>query len=276
VSGSRATTAVKYILSTKGGQSATAGLAVEGVKAVHEGAGNLLAGLLDIAMQDDDSQALANPFFGQNGHDGPSPKTRRYLLAKKSLGMASTIGVSLADVGGLASGAGAVQSSVVWFRINQLFNVMVPASRRAKPPEYAAWYSWQVAKKALPAGSLEIQMTRILRQKMYGAATGLAKTSVAYGLGPITGIFVNAAHAQVQERLDAIFGQDVQTLAQGLHWYAFREQAVGRAFGGGKGPALRILEILWQQMALGRAGYISLADVAREPEGWLVVADLLG
>ncbi|MBB3899695.1 hypothetical protein [Roseococcus suduntuyensis] len=275
MSGSRGAEAVKYVLSTKAGQSAAAGLAVEGLKSVHENAGNLLAGILDVAMQDPDGDALDNPFFGQNGHGGPSPKTQEYLFQKKSLGMLGSVVVNLADVGGLTSGAGAVQNSVVWYRINALFNTMIPPSRRGKSVEYAAWYSWQVAKKAVPAGSLEIQMTRIIRQKMYSTAGGVTKTGIAFGTGGLAGIFVNAAASQLQEKLDALFGQDVQTLAQGLHWYAFRESVVGSAFGGGKGPAMRILEVLWEQVAFGRAANVSLAEVTKEPQGWLVVADLV-
>lgn len=267
--------AVKYVLSTKAGQSAAGGLAVEGLKSVHEGAGNLLAGVLDIAMADADEDALDNPFFQQNGHDGPSPNTQRYLQARKALGMLGTLGTNLLDVGGITSAASAAQSSAVWVRINQLFEKMVPASRRAKPTVYASWYSWQVAQKAVPAGSLEIQMTRILRQKMYGAAGGATKAGIAFGTGGLAGIFVNAAASQLQEKLDALFGQDVQTLAQGLHWYAYREQVVGRAFGGGRGPAIRILELLWQQFALGRGSMVSIEHVVREPQGWLVIADLM-
>ncbi len=266
---------MKYVLSTKGGQSAAGGVAVEAAKFVHEDAGNLLAAVLDIATADDDPDALDNPFFRDNGHDGESPRTQECLLAKKTLGMLSTVTTNVLDIGGLASGASAAQYTAVWIRVNQLFEKMVPASRRAKRVEYARWYSWTVAHKAVPAGSLEIQMTRILRQKMYGAAGGATKTGIALGTGGVTGIFINAAASQLQEKLDALFGQDVQTLAQGLHWYAYREQVVGAAFGGGKGPAIRILELLWQQFALGRGAMVRLTDVVREPQGWLVIADLI-
>jgi len=267
--------AVKYVVNTKFGQSFVAGGVVEGVKAVHEDAGNLLGGILDLAMADPDEDALDNPYFVQNGHDGESHQTNRYLSAKKGLGVVATIGTSLLDAGGYTGGANAIQSSVVWYRINALFERMVPASRRAKPPQYAAWYSWTLAKKTVPSGSLEIQMKRILRQKMYGAAGGATKVGIAFGTGGLLGIFVNAASSQLQETLDAIFGQDVQTLAQGLHWYAFLESTVGRVYGGGKGPALRILEVLWQQFALGHGAIVAIADVVREPRGWLVIADLL-
>lgn len=273
--GSRGGEAVKYVLSTKFGQSATAGLAVEAVKAVDEDYGNLLGGILDIALSDDDPAALDNPFFTQNGHEGESPHTNGYLYAKKCLGVVGTIGTSLLDAGGITSGASAAQSSLIWYKINGLFEQMIPPSRRAKPPEYAAWYSWQVAKKAVPAGSLEIQMRQILRQKMYCASGGATKAAIAFGTGGLVGIFVNAASSQLQDRLDSLFGQDVQTLAQGLHWFAFRESVVGRAFGGGKGPACRILQILWNQFAVGRGSMVSLDSVIREPRGWLVIADLL-
>ncbi len=267
--------AVKYVARTKFGQSAISGAAVEGVKALNENAGALLEGALDIYLADPDDDALDNPHFTQNGHDGPSPESTRYLLAKKSLGWAGTIATSLADAGGITSGASAAQDTLVWYRINALFQRMIPKSRRAKPPEYAAWYSWQVAKKAVPAGSLEIQLTRIMRQKLYSGTGGAAKAGIAFGTGGMLGVFVNAATSQVQEHLDALFGQDVKTLAQGLHWMAFREQAVGRIAGGGTGPANRILDTIWQQFALGHGGIVSRKDIVTEPRGWLVVADLL-
>jgi hypothetical protein len=267
--------AVKYVVKTKFGQSAIAGAAVEGVKAVHENAGNLLGGVLDICLADAEDDALDNPHFTQNGHDGPSPNSNRYLFAKKGLGFAGTIATSLADAGGFTSGAVAAQDSVVWYRINALFQKMIPASRRAKPPQYAAWYSWEVARKAVSAGSLEIQLTRIMRQKLYSGAGGATKAGIAFGTGGLLGIFVNAAASQVQEGLDAMFGQDVQTLAQGLHWMAYREQAVGRIAGGGNGPANRILDVIWQQFALGHGGAVTRKDIVSEPRGWLVIADLL-
>lgn len=62
-------------------------------------------------------------------------------------------------------------------------------------------------------------------------------------------------------------------LAQGLHWTAFREQVVGG--GRGKGPALRILDVIWTELALGKVSLPKLADVVKEPRGWLVIADLL-
>src|SRR5271165_2845286 len=91
---------VKYVVSTKFGKSAVAGGVVEGVKAVHEGAGNLLGGVLDLAMADPEEDALGNPFFAENGHEGESPVTNRYLLAKKGLGVVGTIGTALLDAGG--------------------------------------------------------------------------------------------------------------------------------------------------------------------------------
>ena len=267
--------AVRYVLSTEFGKSAAGDLAVEGVKLVNEDAGNLLAGVLELWTADDDPAVLDNPYFAQNGHDGESPNTRNYLQQKKVTGVVGTLGKNLLDIGGVTSASSGLQHSLVWYRINALFTKMIPASRRAKPPEYAAWYSWTVAKKAVPAGSLEIQMTRILRQKMYSAVGNATQAGIAFGTGGLMGIFVNASCSQLQGKLDSLFGQDVQTLAQGFHWHAFRESVVGGTFGGGKGPAWRILEVVWEQFGIGHGIAHSMDDIVREPCGWLVIADLL-
>lgn len=250
-----------------------ANAAVEGVKAYNEDWGNALGGIIDILSSEADGAGLDNPMFTNNGHDGDSPKTRRYFRVKTGLKGVSTLAVAVLDQSGLAGGYQAASSSVTWYKVNALFNKMVPPSRRAKKVVYAHWYSYEVAKKAVSQGSLEIQMTRILRQKMYSAAGGVSKAAVAYGGGALLGYFVNSAASVWQERLDSVFGQDVQTLAQGLHWFAFLETVVGR--GRGKGPALRILEILWADLGLGRASLVSLDDVVREPKGWLVIADII-
>ncbi|MEO3386113.1 hypothetical protein [Mesorhizobium sp. CAU 1741] len=250
-----------------------ANAAVEGVKLVNEDAANLLGGLLDIMMEEDDGTGLDNPKFAENGHDGDSPATARYFRAKKTFGALGTMAVAILDQSGLQGGAQAASSAHVWYRVNALFTKLVPPSRRAKKVVYASWYSWEVAKKAVTSGSLEIQMTRILRQKMYGTAGGATKAAVAFGSGGVVGFFVNSAASAWQDKLDEVFGQDVQTLAQGLHWFAFLETVVGR--GKGKGPALRILEIIWSEFALGKGSGVTLDEVVREPKGWLVIADLI-
>ncbi|HEX7390673.1 MAG TPA: hypothetical protein VF286_11210 [Acidiphilium sp.] len=250
-----------------------ANAAVEGVKAINETAGNTLAGIFDLMLGEEEGNGLDNPHFEQNGHEGLSPNTRTYFQVKQGLKIASTIAVSVADVGGLASAAQSGAYSVMWYKLNALFEKLVPPSRRGKPATYSAWYSWEVAKKAVPKGSLESQMTAIMRQKMYGAAGGATKAGITWSTGGITGYFVSSASAVIAPYLDRMFGQDLQTLAQGLHWFAFLELVVGR--GQGKGPALRILDVIWTEMALGRASLPPVAVIVREPRGWLVIADLL-
>ncbi|MDE2574228.1 MAG: hypothetical protein KGL55_02855 [Rhodospirillales bacterium] len=268
MSGALARTAVSYIPTPF-----KLNAAVEGVKAVNETAGNTLAGLFDLMMADPEGNGLDNPYFTQNGHEGPSPKTALYFQVKKGLKVLSTMAVSIADVGGLASAAQSGAYGLIWYKLNALFDRLVPPSRRGKPVVYGAWYSWEVARKAVPKGSLETRMTAIMRQKMYGAAGGATKAGITWSTGGITGYFVSSASAVVAPYLDSLFGQDIQTLAQGLHWFAYLELVIGR--GQGVGPALRILEVIWTDIALGRASMPAMRDVVREPRGWLVIADLL-
>ena len=271
----KAVSALKYVATNPHTQPFVANAAVEGIKAVHEGAGNLAAGVLDLVSADAEGDGLDNPMFEQNGHDGPSPATARYFTVKKALKIGGTLGVAMLDVGGFASGAEAVNSSVVWYRLNALFEQMIPPSRRAKAATYArtGWFSWEVANKAVSAGSLEIMMRQVLRQKMYSGLGSATKAGVTFGTGGLTGYFINSASSLIAPGLNALFGQDVQALAQGLHWFAYRESVVGQ--GVGKGPSMRILEAIWQQFAIGRTSGVTLAQITREPRGWLVVADLL-
>ena len=84
---------------------------------------------------------------------------------------------------------------------------------------------------------------------------------------------MNSAAAWISPKLDAIFGQDVQTLAKGLHWFGFLEKVVGR--GVGKGPSRKILDVIWTEVALGKTSGVTLDEVIGEPRGWLVIADLM-
>ena len=249
------------------------GAVSEGVKAVHTGSGNFLAGVFDLITADPENDAIDNPFFTQNGHEGPSPRTADYFTAMKPLVIGATMGVSMMDVVGITSLMQTGAKGLVWYKLNALFEKLVPPSRRAKPVVYAGWFSYEVAKKAVPAGSLEARLTAIIRQKMY--ATGMSALTATTKLTTegLAGFFVDSAIAWAGPTLDSWFGQDTMALAQGLHWFAFLETVVGR--GQGKGPALRILEVIWQEFALGSVALPKLEDIVREPRGWLVIAERL-
>lgn len=149
----------------------------------------------------------------------------------------------------------------------------MPPSRRAKSVVYAGWFSYEVARKAVPAGSLETRLTAIIRQKMYATAGNAVTAGVKFGTEGLAGFFVDSAIAWAAPTLDSWFGQDTIVLAQGLHWFAFLETVVGR--GRGKGPALRILEMVWNEFSLGKVALPKLEDIVREPRGWLVIAEVL-
>jgi hypothetical protein len=268
------------------------GGAVELTKAyVGDEYGNSLSVLIEVITdgQETHSNWLNNPHFTANGHEGSSPGTGRYFLVKKSAMVAGSVVGAFDPTGGgvnIAQGAFTTYGArLMWTKISGLFEAMI--TRRgmgAKPPQYASWYSWTVAKKAVPPGSLEMQMRAIIRQKMWGAASGLGKMSTGAGgvaastmltpfIGQVVGYFINSVGGLAGKALDKVFGQDTQTLAQGLHWMAFREHVVGR--GTATGPSLKILELLWTELAIGKASGISLREVVAEPKGWLVIADLI-
>jgi hypothetical protein len=264
----RLSTAISYIPT-----QVKLGAVSEGVKAIHGGTGNFLSGLFELITAEERDTTLDNPFFTQNGHDGPSPATVEYFEVRKGLKILATMGTAIGDIGGIVSVGQAGSYGLTWYKLNALFEKLVPPSRRAKPVVYAHWYSYEVAKKAVPAGSLETRLRAIIRQKMYGTASGTTKALITFGTGGWTGFFVNSAATWIAPTLDSWFGQDIIHLAQGLHWFAFLETVVGR--GRGKGPALRILEVIWEELGLGKVSLPSIAKIVREPRGWLVIADVL-
>lgn len=267
--------------------------AVELTKAyVGEPYGNSLSVLIEVITDGRETHAnwLNNPLFTAHGHEGASPQTARYFMVKKAAMVAgSAMGAFDPTGGGMNVAQGAIASTAalnMWRKISALFEEMI--LRRglgAKPPEYASWYSWTVAKKAVPPGSLETRMRAIIKQKLWSITSGFGKMgSGAAGIavtcstltpfvGQMVGYFVNSVGGLAGKALDNLFGQDTQTLAQGLHWMAFREHVVGR--GAAIGPSFRILEVLWTELAVGKASGATLREVVAEPKGWLVIADLI-
>jgi hypothetical protein len=266
---------VKFVVTNNYTKGWATGAVTEGVKALHETGGNLVGGVLELVTADAEGDGLDNPLFEQNGHDGKSPLTARYFTVKKLAKGGGSLGVSVMDIGGVVSGAEALNSGVVWYRINALFEQMVPPSRRAKQAEYnrTGWFSYELAKKEVKAGSLEIQMRNIIRQKMLSTSGSAFKSAVTFGTGGLTGYFVNAISGSIGVGINSWFGPDIPALAMAIHWFAFVEQAISH--GRGKGPACLILDVVWEQFAIGKGSMVSLYDVVKEPRGWLVIADLL-
>ena len=105
------------------------GAVSEGVKAVHEGAGNFLAGVFDLITAEETDTTLDNPFFTQNSHDGPSPATVDYFSIRKGMLVLATMGVALGDIGGIVSVGQGGAYSLMWYKLNALFEKLVPPSR---------------------------------------------------------------------------------------------------------------------------------------------------
>src|ERR1022692_2056569 len=164
----------------------------EGIKAVHGDTGNIVGGVIELITAEAEGEGLDNPMFEQNGHDGPSPKTVEYFNMKKALKILGTLGVAKLDIGGLVSTGETINTGIVWYRINALFEQMIPPSRRAKEPAYnkTGWFSWEVAHKAVSAGSLETRMRQILKQKMFSGSGSAAKAGITFGTGGWIGYFV--------------------------------------------------------------------------------------
>lgn len=204
-----------------------------------------------------------NKRFKDNGHDDlPSWETKKFLvsqiLAKSTIAFAT----GFADAGVVRHGAAGWQRASIWVKINGLYKSMLDHKSFENKDSRTDTHR---------------RIDKILSQKGYGFAGDTIRTATAvFSLhNPVVGSVIKAGISQSEGTMNRLFAEafdiDVEQLAQEIHWRAFQEQVVGRL--AGKGPATRIVEILWGQIGPHRA--YSMVQVIREPCGWTVLQSLI-
>lgn len=218
------------------------------------------------AANEDGSDILPNPFMVANGHGGPSPLTRRYLLnraAKSFGGSALTFGSGLAtgvtqvDVGGIAQHANALGTTSV-----HLYGIRAAGSNFRKSQTVTRWVDAISLAKASKMG--------IRGLGMVGAATPVAGVSLG------TGIASTIAKLGVKLTL----GKLITRTAMELHWRSYQEIVIGRSLsGGGSGPcgpaSAMFYEIFTKRGFTRIFGRYETEGIIREPGGWIALNDKL-
>lgn len=207
--------------------------------------------------------AQPNPWFVWNGQDeGPTSYTRRYLKNRdwKSRG-ATAISVAggaaqaitFVDVGSMAVHANALGSTGV-----HMFYLKKIADSYKQTRTIGNWLGVIMKMKTLKAG--------VRTAGLVGAAVPVPM------VGTATGVLAAAATMGAKLTMTKVC---LATSAD-LHWRAFQELKLTGAFGGGTGPALRIMQELFQRRGATRVfGQYDVPRIIQEPNGWLAVQDKL-
>jgi hypothetical protein len=207
--------------------------------------------------------AQPNPWFVWNGQDeGPTSYTRRYLKNRDWKGRGATaIGIAggaaqaftVVDVGSMAVHANALGSTGV-----HMIQLKQIADSYKQTRTIGTWIDIIMKMKALKAG--------VRTAGLLGSAIPVPM------VGTATGVLAAAATMGAKLTMTKVC---LATSAD-LHWRAFQELKLTGAFGGGTGPALRIMhELFYRRGATRVFGQYDVHRIIQEPNGWLAVQDKL-
>ncbi|NVO23013.1 hypothetical protein HJ526_17905 [Donghicola sp. C2-DW-16] len=214
-----------------------------------------------------DEKMVSNPQFIMNGHSGRgSPKTQSYFGYRKDLaflsamlGWGSKLGsvATQVDVGGILKEGNALGSSV-----GHLCKVRAIGARYRQSETITRWVDAVQTAKGLKIAVRTVDLA--------GAAIPIG----AVGLG--TGVATAVAKAGIKVTIGGLMGRT----AMELHWRAYQEIAISRVLvapnGKPVGPASGILYELFTKRGMTRIfGQHDIANIIKEPAGWLAVRDKL-
>ncbi len=214
-----------------------------------------------------EEELASNPQFIMNGHSGrASPKTKSYFGYRKGLTMFSSVAgftskiastATQVDVGGILKESNAIGSS-----IGHLCKVRATGARYRQSETITRWVDAVQTAKGLKIAVRSVDLA--------GAAIPIG----AVGLG--TGVASAVAKAGIKVTIGGLMGR----VAMELHWRAFQEVTISRVLvapnGKAVGPASAILYELFTKRGMTRIfGQHDIANMVKEPAGWLAVRDKL-
>lgn len=207
---------------------------------------------------------VPNPFFILNGHDDDEdcPLTRNYMKSRiwKGAGAtaitltgaaasAGTYGINVLDIGVQANAVGSTAAHIV-----QLSRI---AHANRQTQTISRWLTAILFMKSMKVGVRGTQLV------------GSALPAASLGAG------IAAAVAKLGLKLTT--ANVCMTTAMAIHWRAYQEQAIGRAFAGAgrkAGPGTRIFVELFQRRGATRVfGQYDAMGLIREPAGYLALND---
>lgn len=226
---------------------------------------SVIKNIRDSTSVECDDDLVPNPYFVKNKIGGYSPKTKKYLQARRYLqfgsslfslgGKAASVGTANVDIAGALQAANAMGSTAT--HMVQLKQV---AERYAPNPKMTAWLD--------------------CIQKAKGAK--MTSRSLDLAGAVIPGADLPAGVAALVARLGAkvTLGKLVARTAMEVHWNARRECPPANRGGVGsivpQGPASAIMHEIFLRRGFTRIfGEHDVASLIQEPGGWMALNDKL-
>lgn len=212
-------------------------------------------------FEDADETTIPNPSFLVNGHEGRSPKTRKYLINRswKTIGGGgvSLIGgaassTTMVDVGGILKEGNAVVTST-----GHLIGVRAAGAKFKKSETITRWVDAMIKAKIAKLG-------------VRGA--GLAGASIPI---PAVGLGVNIASTVAKLGIKVTLGKLLTRTAIEVHWRAYQELSIARRDTACGPASAMFFEIFTKRGATRIFGKYDTASLIREPGGWMALEDKL-
>lgn len=211
---------------------------------------------------------VPNPAFLANGHEGSSPKTKKYFLSRgrKQLG-----GTAVAFAGGLASGTTMVDvgtllrdGSAFGTSTAHLVGIKAAGKGFKRSQTVTRWVDAMVLAKGMKMG-------------IRGA--GVAGASIPI---PAVGLATNVATTVAKLGVKVTLGKLVMRVSMEVHWRAYQELAIAgglghrSAKGGPVGPASAMFYEIFTKRSFTRLfGKYDTEMLIKEPGGWMALNDKL-
>jgi hypothetical protein len=208
-----------------------------------------------------DTKTIPNPSFLANGHEGLSPKTRKYFSGRswKGLGGGAVSlagglgsGVTMVDVGGILKEGNAVVTTT-----GHLIGVKAAGASFKKSETITRWIDAMIKAKAAKLG-------------VRGA--GLAGAAIPV---PAVGLTVNIASTVAKLGIKLTLGKLLTRTAMEVHWRAYQELVIGRSHGPCGPASAMFFEIFTKRGATRIFGKYDTETLIREPGGWMALEDKL-
>ena len=242
---------------------------VESVASIDDTASNLISVIHFLreayGAEEADEKVIPNPAFLANGHDGLSPKSRKYFTGRTFKGLGGSA-VSLA--GGLASGVTAVdvgsilrEGSAVGTTAAHLVGIKAAGKGFKKSETVTRWVDAMLKAKVAKIGVRGV---------------GLAGAAIPI---PAVGLATNIATTVAKLGIKVTLSKLVARTAMEVHWRAYQETVIAGAFGargGPVGPASAMFYEIFTKRSFTRIfGKHDTAALIKEPGGWMALNDKL-
>lgn len=218
--------------------------------------------------EESDEDIIPNPAFLANGHEGASPKTKKYFVGrgrKKMGGIAVSFaggmasGATMVDVGGLLKDGSALGTSGV-----HLVGVKAAGKRFKRSETVTRWVDAIVLAKSMKMG--------VRGAGVAGAAIPIPAVGLA------TGIATTVAKLGIKVTLSKL----IMRVSMEVHWRAYQELAIAGGLGhrgskgGPVGPASAMFYEIFTKRSFTRIfGKHDTEMLIREPGGWMALNDKL-